>query len=205
MTRRPPIEPFLRSLPNFLALHSWCCVFSVTPTRLFHPHAPILRFRRPFYQAAEYRVNLRLAFAVVHRTSLGWETVEMFVRVRHMRAPLQPCLRRGGSGCIRTRPNSRPAGRDRMHPTYHGSGRLASHSNLATAPRCLRLRPDAQRRGDCLGGPAPQPRLPAPLPAQRCRSRQVSPSDHRPVHLARRKPALRLRALGAPSLLSIRR
>jgi hypothetical protein len=119
--------------------------------------------------------------------------------------PLQPCFRRGGNGCIRTRPNNGLMARLRVHPTYHGSGRLASHSILATAPRCLRIRPDAQRRGDCLGGPAAQPRLPTPLPAQRCGSRQVSPSHHRPVHLARRKPALRLRALGTPSLLSIRR
>ena len=205
MTTRPPIEPFLGSLPNFLALSSWRCVFSVTPTGLFHPYALIFLFRCPFHQVAEYRVNLRLAFAVVLRISLNWETVEMFVRVKHMRAAVQPCLRCGGGGGIRTRPNSRPAGRVRVHPTYHGSGRLASHSNLATAPRCLRLRPDAQRRGDCLGGPAPQPRLPAPLPAQHCRSRQVSPSEHWPIHLARRKPALRLRALGTPSLLSIRR
>jgi hypothetical protein len=134
-----------------------------------------------------------------------WETVEMFVQVKHMRAPLQLCLRRGGSGCIRTRPNNRLMARVRVHSTYHGSGRLAYHSVLAAAPRRLRLRLDAQRRGDRLGGPAPQPRLPARLSAQRCGSRQVSPSHHRPVHLAHRKPALRLRALGTPSLLSIRR
>jgi hypothetical protein len=129
----------------------------------------------------------------------------MFVRVKHMRALLQPRLHGGGGGCIRTRPNSRLVGRVRMHPTYHGSGRLLSHSTLATAPRRLRLRADTQRRGDCLGGPAAQRRLPAPLQAQRCRSRQVSPSEHWPVRLARRQPALRLRVLGAPSLLSIRR
>ena len=101
----------------------------------------------------------------------GWEAVEMFVRERHMRAPVQPCLRCGGGGGIGTRPNSRPAARDRMHPICHGSGRLASHSTLATARRRLRLRPDAQRRGDCLGGLAAQRRLPAPLPGQCCRSR----------------------------------
>jgi len=75
----------------------------------------------------------------------------MFVRVNHIRAPLQPCPRRGGSGCIRTRPNNRPAGRDRMHLTNHGSGSFASQSNLVTALRCLRLRLDAERRGGRLG------------------------------------------------------
>lgn len=119
--------------------------------------------------------------------------------------PLQPCLRRGGSGCIRTRPNSRLVGRVRMHPTYHGSGRLASHSILAPGPRRVRLRAHAQRRGDRLGRPASQPRLPAPLSAERGRSRQDPASALRPVPLAPRKPALRLRAPGTPSLLSIRR
>jgi hypothetical protein len=204
MTRDLQTEHFPRNMPNLRAFPSSCCVFSDTLTSLFHPLA---LFCSSDVHSIRRR-NIVLTF-VWHWLSCfahlsGWETVEMFVRVNHIRAPLQPCLR-GGSGCIRTRPNNRPPRRDRMHPTHHGSGRFASHSTLATAPRRLRLCPDAQRRGDCLGGPAPQPRLPAPLSAQRCRSRQVSPSDLRPVRLARRKPALRLRALGTPSLLSIRR
>jgi hypothetical protein len=74
----------------------------------------------------------------------GWETVEMFVRAIHIRAPLStgPPPRRH-----RMHPDAseQPAGgRVRVHSTYHGSGRLASHSTLATAPRRLRLRPDAQ-------------------------------------------------------------
>jgi hypothetical protein len=205
MTRDLQTEHFPRNMPNLRAFPSSCCVFSDTLTSLFHPLA---LFCSSDVHSIRRR-NIMLTF-VWHSLSCfahlsGWETVEMFVRVNHIRAPLQPCLRRGGSGCIRSRPNNRPARRDRMHPTHHGSGRFASHSNLATASRRLRLCPDAQRRGDCLGRPAPQPRLPAPLPAQRCRSCQVSPPALRSVHLARRKPALRLRALGASSLLSIRR
>jgi hypothetical protein len=119
-------------------------------------------------------------------------------------SPLQPCLRCGGGGCIRTRPNNRLVARVRVHSTYYGSGRLPSHSTLAAAPRRLRLRPDAQRRGDCVGGPAAQPRLPAPLPPARGWSRQVSPSALRPNDLALAEPAIRRRALGDPSLLSIR-
>src|SRR5262249_36519456 len=134
----------LRSMPSLRAFPSWCCVFLDTPMSSLHLHA---YFRTSGAHSISRR-NSVLTF-VWHSLSCSAQlSVGKQSRCSSEQgtyaSPLQPCLCRGGNGCIRTRPKNRLVARVRAHSAYYGSGRPASHLTLAAAPRRLRLRPDAQ-------------------------------------------------------------
>jgi hypothetical protein len=72
---RPLVRAAVRAAPSsclrFQAFRCRCCVFSVTPARLFNQHAPIRGVRATYGPVAEYLVNLRLLSCIAHLS--GWE------------------------------------------------------------------------------------------------------------------------------------